>query len=103
MSRGYPVGTEVQEKNGRVKKKVLGADDKSKWEGRNRINWMKHNGTDLGEGQRVFHIDGDKKNDEPDNLVAITFNGPHYSLSHSRVLWMPKVNQPIIKKLKEVA
>lgn len=89
MSRGYPIQTEVQEKSGRVKKKT----DEGKWEGRNRINWMKAHKASLEEGQRVFHIDGDKKNDEPDNLVAITFNGPRYSLSHSRVIWMPKIRE----------
>ncbi len=88
----YEIGTEVQEKSGRVKKKVEDLDG-AKWIGRNRYNWIKHHKKDLGENDKVYHIDGNKENDDPSNLVAITFSAVKYKLTHSRVVWEPKNTQ----------
>lgn len=85
--RGYPIGTVVQEKSGRAKVKV----GEREWIGRGRYEYQKANPREKVNGdQRVFHIDGDRFNDDPDNLVAITFTGTIYNLSHSRVIHLPK-------------
>jgi len=89
LFRRYELGTEVQEKSGRVKKKIEDLDG-AKWVGRNRYNWMQHHKKELGDNDKVYHIDGDKSNDDPSNLVAIKFSGVKYSLKHSRVVWEPK-------------
>lgn len=88
----YAIGTEVQEKTGRVRKKVEG----SKWISRGRYSYMEATKESLDSDQRVFHKDGDRANDSPDNLVAIRFSGTRYELKHSRVIWFPK-NSPRYK------
>ena len=104
----YPIGTEVQDKTGRVKKRLSDAEmkdfnTKNKWISRGRYAWMKEHGEELNENQRVFHIDGDKKNDDPSNLVPITFSGTRYELAHSRVLWVPRQATTGVRKLEKVA
>ena len=86
MFTGYDVGTEVQEKSGRVKKKV----GDGKWVGRNRHNWEKFFKKDLSDTQRVFHINGDKADDSPKNLVAIEFSRKVYNLKRSKIVWAPE-------------
>ncbi len=86
MASRHDVLTEVQEKSGRVRKKI----GKGEWMGRNRYNWMKYHKKDLDENMRVFHINGDKADDDPGNLVAIQFNRTVYNLTHSTVVWRPK-------------
>ncbi len=99
MSRWYDDGTEVQQKRGRVLKKIRIDDDTTKWVGRGRYVYMKTFKVDLDQDQRVFHIDGDKANDDPKNLVPIRFGGPVYNLAHAKVVWSPK---PLTKKQKTV-
>lgn len=79
----YPLGTQVQSKQGYVKVKT-----REGWVGRNRYNWALAHG-DLSKNQKVYHINGDKADDKPHNLVAISFNTTKYALKHSRVLWIP--------------
>lgn len=92
VSHSYLLGTEVQEKSGRVKKKIEDIEG-AKWIGRGRYNWMKHNKKDLTENDRVFHLNGDKSDDDPSNLVAIKFTGVKYNIKSSRVVWEPKGGQ----------
>jgi hypothetical protein len=94
----YTIGTEVQEKNGRVRKKV----DEGKWISRGRYVYMKANSEELSSDHRVFHKNGDKANDEPKNLVAIKFNGTRYGLLHSRVLYVPHGRIAYLKKYTKV-
>lgn len=92
--RGHLIETEVQDKSGRVRKKIL-VGRKGKWIARGRyIYGLSH---DLDRSQRVFHIDGDRTNDEPDNLVAIAFGVHSYKLSQSRVVFTPR---PISGKVR---
>lgn len=89
FTHSYLVGTEVQEKSGRVKKKVEDVDG-AKWVGRNRYNWMMHHKKDLDQNDKVYHINGNKEDDDPSNLVAIRFSGVRYNIKSSRVVWEPK-------------
>lgn len=86
----YLVGTQVQDKQGRIKVKVSAGDEGSKWISRGRYNYMKHYKIDLTEFHRVFHIDGDIANDDPKNLTAIKFSGKRYNFETSRVVFEPK-------------
>lgn len=102
----YTVGTQVQDKQGRVKVKVSSGDDGSKWMSRGRYNYMKHYKIDLSEFHRVFHIDGDIANDDPKNLTAIKFSGKRYSFERSRVIFEPKgasKARPFISKFIKTA
>lgn len=79
----YQVGTQVQQKNGAV---IVKLQD-GKWT--TRARWTI--GLDkLFPDQKVFHINGDKADDNRDNLVPITFNGRKYSLAKSRVIFKPR-------------
>jgi hypothetical protein len=90
----YEPGTEVQEKSGRVKKKIFISDTEGcKWMSRGRYNFMQKYKVDLTENDKVYHIDGNKENDDPSNLVAIHFNAVRVNISHSRVVWEPPKTQ----------
>ena len=82
---GYPVGTQVEDKDGRIKIKL----PDGKWISRARYEYMKAKKADLDGNQRVFCIDGDRQNHDIKNLVPITFNGTRYSIAHSRVIYSP--------------
>lgn len=84
----YLIGTEVQDKSGRIKKKV-GDLDGTKWISRGRYVFMNHFKQDLTENHRVFHMNGDIADDDPKNLVAIKFSGVRYALKTSRVVYEP--------------
>lgn len=83
----YLIGTHVQEKSGRVRVKV----GKGEWVSRNRLNWTRHYKKELNDHMRVYHINGDKADDSPKNLVAITFSAVRYNLRHSKIIFKPKV------------
>lgn len=83
--RGYKSGTQVQDKTGRVKVKL----PSGKWEGRGRYNFNKVVRR-VRPHERVFHLDGDRANDNPKNLVAVAFGIKHYDIATSRVVWAPK-------------
>ncbi len=80
----YKIGTEVQEKNGRVRKKV----DNAKWVARGRYEFNKSIRR-LKPHERVFHINGDRADDHSRNLVAISFSVRRYEIKKSRVVWSP--------------
>ena len=82
----YPVGTVLRYRNGCAF--VKGKD--GKWVRQSRLVYSLQFG-ELQEGQRVFHKDGDRTNDEAENLVAIQFNEFRFQLFPERkVLYMPK-------------
>lgn len=93
--RIYDVGTEVQEKSGRVKKKLRDGS----WITRGRFIYMNKLGKHLDHLDRVFHINGDVSDDNPRNLVAIRFSGNRYTLRTSRVLWEPRPPKNLPKKV----
>lgn len=96
----YLIGTEVQDKNGRVKKKISAGDGNAKWVGRARYNYMREYKEDLTENHRVFHKNGDLADDDPKNLVAIKFSGVRYHLVHSRVVYFPKAQPAVPRERK---
>ncbi len=55
---------------------------------------------DLEPGDKVYHIDGDRTNNKPNNLAKIHFNQTKFiMLKESRVLWMPGIPKPEIREL----
>ncbi len=82
--KSYPVGTRVQHRNGYI---VVKTEDGMVAEGR-RVWEITHEG--LEPGDRVFHIDGDRTNNNPRNLAKVHFNVTKFvMLKESKVLWMP--------------
>lgn len=85
------VGTVVQYRNGYVKVKIEDDEGKPTWQARSRRNWELKHGT-LEEGDRVFHIDGNRENDDPRNLAKVHFNAVKFVvLNKARVLYDPAV------------
>lgn len=82
----HELGTEVQEKSGRVRKKV----GDGTWMGRNRYNWMRHYKKEIPDNCRIYHRNGDKADDSIDNLIDIHFSTKVYALKHSQVVFVPK-------------
>ncbi len=83
--RSYPLGTRVQYRNGYI---LVKTDDGMMAESR-RVWELTHG--DLEEGDRVFHIDGDRTNNNIRNLAKIHYNQVKFKmLKESKVLWMPK-------------
>lgn len=80
----YPLGTRVQHRNGYIVVKTeqgMMAESRRQWE--------LHRG-DLEEGDRVFHLDGDRTNNNINNLAKVHFNQVKFKmLKESKILWMP--------------
>ncbi len=88
--RQYPVGARVQHRNGYI---VVKTPDGMMAESR-RV-WELQRGP-LVEGDRVFHLDGDRTNNNIRNLAKIHFRQTKFKmLPTSRVLWIP----PAAKKV----
>lgn len=88
QGRSYPLGTRVQHRNGYI---VVKTEDGMISEGR-RV-WELSKG-DLAPGDRVFHSDGDRTNNNPNNLVKVHFNATKFvMLKESKVLWLPKLSR----------
>ena len=82
--RGYRPGTRVQRKTGYVYVKT----DEG-FIAENRRVWELTNG-ELQEGDRVYHLDGDRTNNNIKNLAKIHFNATKFvMLKASKVLWAP--------------
>jgi hypothetical protein len=80
--RGYRPGTRVQHKNGVI---FVKTEDGVMVESR-RV-WELTKG-ELSEGDKVYHIDGDRTNNKPNNLAKIHFNATKFvMLKESKVLW----------------
>lgn len=96
----YPIGTKIQQKNGRVVVKVE-TEDGPKWEAEARRLWELYHGP-LNEGDRVFLIRGVGSKIERSNLTMIHFRTEKFKvLGHSRVLYMPTI-RTIDKKTGKV-
>lgn len=63
-----PVGSERITKDGYIEVKV---SDPNKWETKNKIVYKKHFG-DIPKGYKVIYADGNKLNNEPDNLILVS-------------------------------
>jgi hypothetical protein len=87
--RNYPVGSKVQH----TTRYVFVKGSEGKWKSEHR--WMaelKLLNRELEEGERVFHKDGVKDNNNPDNLVVIKFSTAKFvPMKKSKVLFIPKV------------
>lgn len=84
----YPLGTKVQHRNGYI---VVKTEDGMISESR-RV-WELSRG-ELAQGDRVFHMDGDRTNNKIQNLAKVHFNTTKFvMLKESKVLWMPKVGR----------
>ncbi len=84
------IGTTVQHRNGYIKVKIEGEDGKPIWEAESRRIWELRRGP-LDEGDRVYHIDGDRTNNRIGNLAKVHFNATKFVfLKKSIVLWEPK-------------
>lgn len=80
----HQIGTRVQYRNGYIRVKT-----KEGMVPENRRTWELHNG-DLVEGDKVYHLDGDRTNNNIRNLAKIHFNTTKFTmLKESRVLWKP--------------
>lgn len=82
----YPVGSEIEEKSGRIKKKVIDG----RWIGRGRWVMEKQLKRELKENEKVYHISVKKSDDRPHNLVVIEFRTTEYRLQKSRPIYIPK-------------
>ncbi len=87
--KSYPVGTRVQHRNGYIVVKVETDDGHAKMMAESRRIWELKRGP-LDPGDRVFHIDGDRTNNEIRNLAMVHFNQTKFTfLKESKVLYMP--------------
>jgi hypothetical protein len=82
----YPVGSRVKRKNGPV---VIKTQDG--WVSEQRFIWENSKNEELGEGDRVFFIDGNPENTSPDNLTRVRFGMTRYRFrKESGVLYIPE-------------
>lgn len=85
LMRRYPVGAIVQHRDGYI---FVKRDDG--WIAQHRLVAEAAHG-ELNKGDRVYHIDGDRTNNNKDNLVVLHFNTTRYHLLKTRrILYLPK-------------
>jgi len=97
--RNYPIGTKTQTKSGYIRIKIATDDGEVRWEAESRRTWELQRGP-LQDGDRVFHIDGDRTNNRIGNLAKVHFNDKKFTfLKESRVLYLPKILRPQIREL----
>lgn len=92
----YPVGSVVQRRNGYIFIKT----DAGQWISEHRLvcaTQVEHR--ELMDAEKVFHRDGNRENNKPDNVVAIKFNRTRYRLlPTSRPLYIPAANKASVKE-----
>lgn len=90
-----PPGTITQHRNGYIWiKKADGT-----WQAQHR--WVMENtqGAELEQNERVYHKDGDRTNNDKNNLVKIAFSlRPFKVLERSRVLYIPAPSRALYIK-----
>lgn len=87
----HVIGTKVQHRNGYIFVKIEGDEGDPQWQAEARRVWELQRGP-LNEGDRVFHIDGDRTNNRITNLAKIHYNTTKFVfLKQSRVLYAPSV------------
>jgi hypothetical protein len=90
----YPVTSVVQRRTGYIFVKI----GRGEWISQARLNLEQRLGRKLSSNERVYHIDGNRENNDAENLVPITFNDRTYTLlSHSRALFIPDVTQEEVR------
>lgn len=83
--RKYPAGSIIQQKTGYIFIKTRDG----KWVSEHRYNYQQHI-RPLKEGERVFHKNGDREDNETRNLVAIQFPTTRYALlPRRRIMFIP--------------
>lgn len=103
QGRGYKLGTRVQHRNGYIVVKVEGEHGEGKMMAESRRIWELTHG-ELEAGDRVFHIDGDRTNNEPYNLAMVHFNQTKFTfLKTSRQLesWEQVWGKGIIRTINK--
>lgn len=86
IGRRHATGTRVQYRTGYIYVKT----DEGMISEARRV-WEQQRG-DLKPGDRVFHLDGDRTNNNIRNLAKVHFNDTKFTmLKESRVLWAPKI------------
>jgi len=89
----YQSGTKVQYRNGYIKVKT-----EEGMVAESRRNWELLRGP-LLPGDRVFHLDGDRTNNNIKNLARVHFNDTKFTmLKESRILWAPTPSIRVIDK-----
>lgn len=92
----YPAGTRVQHRTGYIFVKVQDDEGKQKLMTESRRVWELRKGT-LEAGDRVFHMDGDRTNNNISNLAKIHFNQTKFTfLKESKVLYMPTTKSSML-------
>lgn len=79
MARTQPVGTRVTWKSGYVRVKT--AEGQRKWSFEHRVVWESIHGP-LPDGWKIHHIDENRANNAPENLVACESNSAHHRTYH---------------------
>lgn len=88
MGRGYPLGTIIRRMGGYIFEKFNG-----RLVAQHRLVVERKRGRTLTENERVFHIDGDRMNNDDSNLVVLQFNRYDYHLIKRKIIYMPKKDQ----------
>lgn len=87
----YPQGTRVQHRNGYIFVKVQNDEGEMKLMAEGRRVWELRHGP-LEPGDKVYHMDGDRTNNDVRNLAKIHFNQTKFTfLKESKVLFMPTI------------
>lgn len=87
----YPMGTRVQHRTGYIFVKVQDDEGNLKLMAESRRVWELKQGP-LEPGDRVFHMDGDRTNNDIRNLAKIHFNQTKFMfLKQSKILFMPTI------------
>lgn len=90
----YPVDSIVQRRNGYIFEKVS-TPQGWEWVAQHRLVAAKElKQSPLEEGERVYHIDGDRAHNEKGNLVVLKFNTVHYELRDCKIIRLPE-RQPV--------
>ncbi len=92
----YPEGTRTQHRNGYIYVKVVDDDGNAKLMAEARRVWELKHGP-LAPGDRVFHVDGDRTNNDWRNLAKVHFNQTKFKfLREAKILYMPTVKSSML-------
>lgn len=92
----YPIGTRTQHRNGYIYVKVVDDDGHPKLMAEARRTWELKRG-DLEAGDRIYHMDGNRENNDIRNLAKIHFNQTRFVfLKQSKILYMPTVKSSLV-------
>lgn len=98
--RNYALGTRVQHRNGYIFVKATDEEGNPKLIAEGRRVWELTRGP-LEEGDRVFHLNGDRTNNKIGNLAKVHFSSIKFVfLKESRVLWSPKRGPALLPTIR---